>query len=88
MNRSNLAFGAIIAATLVVGTALLFALDAIERLLTDNNTAARAFILSDAFWPAVIGFTLVLLILLLAATSSYAFHPDRLTGRNVPERGQ
>jgi hypothetical protein len=87
VNRSTLAFAAIIAATLAIGTALLFALDDGARLITEN-AAARAFILSDLFWPAVGGFIIVMLIVLLAIISSYEFHPDRLSGRNVPERGQ
>ncbi|KPH68620.1 hypothetical protein ADT71_01075 [Novosphingobium sp. ST904] len=76
-----------IAATLAIGTGLLYALDDGSRLITEN-AAARAFILSDAFWPAVIGFTLVMLALLLGITSSYHFHPDRLSGRTEPERGK
>ena len=87
MNRSNLAFGAIIAATLAVGTALLFALDDGARIITENP-AAREFILSKLFWPAVVGFIIMMLALLLGVTASYNFHPDRLSGRNVPERGQ
>lgn len=87
MNRSNLAFAGIISATLAVGTALLFALDDGARFITEN-AAARAFILSDLFWPAVGGFIVVMLVLLLAISSSYDFHPDRLSGRNVPERGE
>ena len=78
---------ATVAATLALGTILLMAADAAARLITEN-AAARAFILSDAFWPAAIGFTLVMLALLLAVLSSYHFHPDRLSGRNVPERGE
>jgi hypothetical protein len=75
----------IILATLAVGTALLFALDAGSRMLTDNNAAARAFILSDAFWPAVIGFIVVLLALMLGIHSAYRFHPGRLSGRSGGE---
>ncbi|WP_313443192.1 hypothetical protein [Novosphingobium sp.] len=72
----------IILATLAVGTALLFALDAGSRMLTDNNAAARAFILSDLFWPAVGGFIVMALAMLLAIHSAYRFHPGRLSGRN------
>jgi len=74
-----------ILATVAVGAALLFALDAGSRMLTDNNAAARAFILSDAFWPAVIGFIVVLLVVLLGIHSAYRFHPGRLLGRSGGE---
>jgi len=85
--RSQLAFAAIIAATLAVGTALLFALDDGARLINEN-AAARAFILSDAFWPAVIGFIVVALVVMVGVVSAYDFHPDRLSGRTEPERGK
>ncbi|TDW65378.1 hypothetical protein EDF57_103562 [Novosphingobium sp. PhB55] len=87
MNRSSLPFVGIIAATLAVGTGLLYALDDGARLINEN-AAARAFILSDLFWPAVVGLICVMLILLVGVVSSYEFHPDRLSGRNVPERGE
>lgn len=85
--RGNLAFAGIIAATLAIGTGLLFALDDGARLLNEN-AAARAFILSDLFWPAVGGFIIVTLIVLLAVVSSYEFHPDRLSGRTAAEHGE
>ena len=85
--RSHLAFAGIIAATLAVGTALLFALDDGARLI-NQNTAARAFILSDAFWPAVIGFIIVVLAVMVGIVSAYDFHPDRLSGRPAAECGE
>ena len=87
MNRSNLALAATIVATLAIGTGLMFALDDGARIITENPRA-RALILSDVFWPAVFGFICVMLILLVGVLSSYEFHPDRLSGRNVPERGE
>lgn len=78
----------IILATLAVGTALLFALDAGSRMLTDNNPAARAFILSDAFWPAVVGFIIVALVLSFGIHAAYRFHPGRLSGRNRGGEGK
>lgn len=85
--RSHLAFAGIIAATLAVGTALLFALDDGARFITENATA-RAFILSELFWPALGGFIIVILIVLLAIVSAYEFHPDRLSGRTAAECGE
>jgi len=85
VNRANLAFAAIIGVALLVGTVILFALDDGARLINEN-AAARAFILSDAFWPAVIGFIIVALVTMLAVVSAYDFHPDRLSGRNGRER--
>ncbi|PZQ55283.1 MAG: hypothetical protein DI555_08010 [Novosphingobium pentaromativorans] len=83
--RSHLAFAGVIAATLIIGIGLLYALDDGARLINEN-AAARAFILSDAFWPAVIGFIIVVLVVMLAVVSAYDFHPDRLSGRNGRER--
>ena len=82
---SRASFFAIIGAALAVGTGLLFALDEGARSINEN-AAARAFILSDAFWPAVVGFILMMLAVMYGVTSSYRFHPARLSGRTGRER--
>ncbi len=87
MSRSNLAYASFIAATLALGTVMLIAIDAGSRFITEND-AARAFILSDAFWPAVIGFIVVMAVALYLVVSSPSFHPGRPSGRTAAERGE
>lgn len=65
----------------------LLAIDAMSRRFTDDNAAAREFILSDAFWPILFGgiaaaFFAMALLLLLST-----FLPSR-SGRQAAEGGE
>ncbi|PNU03955.1 hypothetical protein [Novosphingobium guangzhouense] len=74
------------ALVLTFGTAALFGLDAWASWLTSSNSEARAFILSDAFFPMFFGGIAVAVAVMLAAVCLLALIPSR-SGRKAPERG-
>ena len=53
-----------------------------------ERPAITAFVLSDAFWPAVFGALLVASIICAATFAALVFHPDALSGRTDPESGE
>lgn len=64
-------------------TGLLFGMDAACQLIV-QHPAVRQFVLSPLFWPTVIGIA----VIIGSSGAALMFHPARLTGRNVPERGE
>lgn len=52
-----------------------------------ERPAMLAFVLSDRFWPAVLGMVLAIAFICAAATAALVFHPGSLTGRE-PEGGE
>lgn len=52
------------------------------------SPTVTAFVLSSAFWPATFGAVLVIGSLCAATAAALLFHPDALSGRTLPERGE
>jgi hypothetical protein len=52
-----------------------------------DSPAVKAFVLSDDFWPAMLGAVLLIGFLFAAGAAAILFHPARLTGRTEPEGG-
>lgn len=72
---------------LTVGMVVLCSLDGWARNLTDNNVAAREFILSSAFWPTLFGCIAAAIAVMGTLFLLAAFIPSR-SGRPATECGE
>lgn len=76
-----------IASALALIIIALFGFDRWAAWLMETNPAARAFVLSDRFLPALLGGIALSLAGMLGIILVLAFIPSR-SGRRVPERGE
>ncbi|WP_285020273.1 hypothetical protein [Novosphingobium sp. fls2-241-R2A-195] len=77
---------AIYVITLIIGTAGLIGVEAWSRLITAKDGPARAFILSDRFWPTVAGGAALSVAAAIGMALLLLHIPSR-SGR-MPERGE